>query len=109
MISKVDKLDVDELVAAPVELSKLSDVVNIKDSNGLKINSVNLLHLVINKLNGYFENINKNKYLTLFLTNETKEIIIIIYQELWNKIRNAISSVTKNSDDHDEKIDENQI
>ena len=29
----------------------------------------------MSKMNGYFEEINKNKYLTLVPTNETKEII----------------------------------
>ena len=47
----------------------------LKDSKYLKINSVNPLYLVINKVNGYFEDINKNKYLTLVPTNESKEII----------------------------------
>ena len=48
--------------------------VMIKDSTYLKINSVNPLYLIINKKNGNFEEINKNKYLTLVPTNESKEI-----------------------------------
>ena len=63
---------------------------------------MNPLHLIINKVNGYFEEINKNKYLTLFPTNESKEIIKK-YEELWSKIRDFISSITENSDDSDEK------
>ena len=38
------------------------------------IYSVNPLHLVFRKVNGYFEKINKNKYLTLVPSNESKEI-----------------------------------
>ena len=53
-------------------------------------------------MNGYFEEINKNKYLTLVPTNESKEIIKK-YEELWSKIRDLIRSITKNSDDYDEK------
>ena len=49
--------------------------VTIKDLKYLKINSVNLLYLIINKLNIYFEEIDKNKYLTLVPTNESKEKI----------------------------------
>ena len=49
--------------------------VTIKDSKYIKINSVNPLCLLISKANGYFEDINKNKYLTLVPTNESKEII----------------------------------
>ena len=68
----------------------------------LKINSVNSLYLIINKLNGYFEEINKNKYLTPVPTNESKEIIKK-YEELCSKIRDLISSTTKISDNYDEK------
>ena len=41
----------------------------------IKINSENPLYLIFNKVNGYFEEINGNKYLTLILTNENKEKI----------------------------------
>ena len=34
------------------------------------MNSVNSLYLIFNKVNGYFEEINGNKYLTLVPTNE---------------------------------------
>ena len=36
MKSKVDKLDVDKLLPVPVDLSKLSDVVNDKNENKIK-------------------------------------------------------------------------
>ena len=76
--------------------------MTIKDLKYVKINSVNLLCLMINKVNGYFEEINKNEYLTLVATNESKEKIQK-YEELWSKIRDLISSITKNSGDYDEK------
>ena len=44
----------------------------------------------------------KKKYLMLALTNESKEKIKK-YEELSCKIRNLISSITKNSHDFDEK------
>ena len=47
--------------------------VTIQDSKYVKIQSVNPLYLVINKVNGYFEEINENKQLTLVPTNESKE------------------------------------
>ena len=47
--------------------------VTIKDSKYIKINSVNPLYLIFSKVNGYFEEINGNKYLTLVPTNESKE------------------------------------
>ena len=53
-------------------------------------------------MNGYFEEVNKSKYWTPVLTNESKEKIEK-YQELWSKTRNLIKSITKNSDNYDEK------
>ena len=57
---------------------------------------------MINKVNGYFEEIKGNKYLTLVPTNECKEKIKK-YEKLWIKIRDLIRKITKNSDDYDEK------
>ena len=56
----------------------------------VKINSVNPLCIIIGKVNGYFVEINKNKYLMLISTGESK-IIIIKYKEPWSKIRDSIS------------------
>ena len=47
----------------------------IKDSKYVKNYIVNPLYLIFNKVNGYFEEINGNKYLTLVSTNESKEKI----------------------------------
>ena len=74
----------------------------IKDSKYVKINSVNPLYLIFNEVNGYFKEINGNIYLTLVPTSENKAKIKR-YEELWSKIRDLIRSVTKNSDDYDEK------
>ena len=52
--------------------------VTIKDSKYVRINSVNLLYLIFRKVNGYFEEIKKSKYLTLVPTNESKEKILKI-------------------------------
>ena len=49
--------------------------VTIKDLKYAKISSVNPLYLIINKVNKYFEGINKNKFLTLGPTNESQEKI----------------------------------
>ena len=64
------------------------------------------MYLTFNKVNGYFEEINGNKYLILVPTNESKEKIKK-YEELWNKIRDLIRSIFENSDYYDEKY-ENQ-
>ena len=49
--------------------------VTMKDLKYVIINSVNILYLIFSKVNLYFEEINKNKYLALVLTNENKEKI----------------------------------
>ena len=57
---------------------------------------------MFNRRNGYFEEINGYKYLTLVPANESKEEIKK-YEGLWIKIRYLIRSVTKKSDDYHEK------
>ena len=47
--------------------------MTIKDSKYVKIDSVNPLYLIFSKVNGHFEEINGNKYLTLVPTNERKK------------------------------------
>ena len=68
----------------------------------VKINSVNPVYLIISKANGYFEEINKSKYLTWVPTNKSKEIIKN-HEKLWSKIRYSIRSIIKNLDNYDEK------
>ena len=53
-------------------------------------------------MDGYFEEINGNEYLTLVPANESKEKIKK-YEELWSKIRDLIGSITKISDEYDKK------
>ena len=63
--------------------------MTIKESRYVEIIGVNNLNLIINKINGCFEEINGNKYLTLVPTDESKEIIKK-YEELWNEMKNLI-------------------
>ena len=65
------------------------------------------MHFIISEINGYIEKSNGNKYLTLVLTNESKDTKN--YEELWNKIVNLIRSITKNSGNHDKMFNENQV
>ena len=51
------------------------------------------MYLITNKLNGYFKEVNGNKYLTPVHTNESKEKIKI-YGELGNQIRDLIRTIT---------------
>ena len=74
----------------------------MKDSKFVKMNSVNLLYLIVNEVSGYFEENNGNKYLMLVPTNESKERIQK-YEELWSRSRDLIRSITKISDDFNEE------
>ena len=76
--------------------------MTIKDSKFVKINSANPLYLIFHKGNGFFEEICENKYLMLVPARKSKEIITK-HEDLWNKIRNLIRSITKNWDDYDKK------
>ena len=49
-----------------------------------KVTSLNPLYLIINKINGYSEEINRNKYLTLVPTDKSKEIMKV-FEELWTE------------------------
>ena len=54
---------------------------------------------MFNEMNGYFEEINENKYLILVPTNESKEKIKK-YEELYIIIRDLIRSVISKSDNY---------
>ena len=58
----------------------------------MQIYSVNPLYLIFRYMNGYFEEIDGNKYLTLVPTSESKEKK---YEELSIKIKDLIRSITK--------------
>ena len=60
------------------------------------------MYLIFGKVNGYFEGIKGNKYLTQVPTNESKEKIKK-YEKLLIKIRDLIRSITKRLDDYDEE------
>ena len=61
------------------------------------------MYLISGNVNGCFEEINGNKYLTLDPTSENKEKTKN-YEELWSKIRDLIRAITKNVDGYDKNI-----
>ena len=61
----------------------------MEDSNYVKIKSVNSLYLIINKVDGNVEELNRNKYLTLISIDKSKEVLTK-YTELWDEIENSI-------------------
>ena len=60
--------------------------MTFKDFSNVTINSVNLVYLIINKRNGYIEESNVSRYLTLVASDESKDTRKK-YEELWRKIR----------------------
>ena len=68
-----------------------------KNLSYIKVNSVNSLYLISDKINGYIKEGNENKYLTLGPIDESK-VMKKKYEELWSKIRALIRPITNNSD-----------
>ena len=95
----LDNIKIDEKSYKNILIYYIGYVTIKKD---LKIYNVNTLYLVFGNVNGYFDEINENKYQTLIPTNQSKEKIKN-YEELWIKIRDLIRSITRNLDDYDEK------
>ena len=103
----LNKNKIDEKSYRDILVSYIGYVM-IKDQKDVKINNVNPLQLIINKVNGYFEETNTNKYLTLVFVNDSKEKIEK-YKELWIKIRDLIRSITENVDGCDEEYIETRF
>ena len=73
--------------------------ITMKDSDYVKINSVNPLYLIIGEVDEYFEEINGNKYLTLVSTNKNKEVLTK-YTELWGGIKNSAEKINNKSGEY---------
>ena len=76
--------------------------ITIKNLSYLNINSVDPLYLLINKVDGYIEQSNGNKYLTVVCTDKNKDTLKK-YTELWNKIKDLIRSITNTPGSYNEK------
>ena len=53
-------------------------------------NDIKIVYLIINKINGYYEEHNRNTYLTLVHTDESKDALKR-YEELSKEIEDLIS------------------
>ena len=71
----------------------------MKDSKYVNINSVNPLSLIINEVDGYVEEINENKYLTLVFTDKNKKILTK-YAELSDGIKDSIEKINNKSSEY---------
>ena len=64
--------------------------------------SVNSLYLIIDKINGYIEESNRNKYLAVVPPVEWNGTLKK-YEELWGKFRDFNRSMINNFNNYDEK------
>ena len=64
----------------------------MKDFGYVKINSINSLYLITDKVDGYNEESNVNKYLILTSTNKNKEMLTK-YTEVWDGIKYLIKTI----------------
>ena len=64
----------------------------MKDSDYVKINSVNPFYLIIDAIEGHVEKKNGNKYLILDSTDKNKEVLMK-YRKLWDEIKNSVKEV----------------
>ena len=66
--------------------------ITIKDSDYIKVNSVNPLYLIISEVDGYIKEKNGSKYLVFDSANENNEVLKK-YNELWDGIKNEIETI----------------
>ena len=69
-----DKIKIDENSCKCILIYDI-EYVTIKDISYAKINSVNPLYLIIDKINEYIEKSTLNKYLTLVPNAESKDML----------------------------------
>ena len=60
IIYKKKRIKIDKKLYKDIDIYYIG-YITVKDSDYVKINSVNCLYLIINKVDGYFEQINGNK------------------------------------------------
>ena len=84
------------------------EYVRVKNLIYVKINSVNPLYLMSDKINRFVEESNGNRYLTLVPINESNKILKK-YEKIWSKIRDLVKSITSYSDDYDQKYSDNNL
>ena len=73
--------------------------IAVKDSKYVNINSVNPLYLNINEVDGYVEEINGNKYLTLVSTDKKKEVLTK-YTAFWDGLKSSIEKINNKSGEY---------
>ena len=68
--------------------------MTMKDLDYVNIHSENPLYLIFDKVDGYIEEINGNKYL-LFASSDKSNEVLTKYTKLWNKTKNLIEQINR--------------
>ena len=66
--------------------------ITMKNSDHVKINSVNPFHIIINEVDGSSSQKYENEYLTFASTDENKKVLEK-YTKLWNEIKHHIKTI----------------
>ena len=82
--------------------------ITMKDSDYVKNDSVNSLYLIIGKVDGYIEEKNRNKYISLVSTDTNKEVLIK-FTKIWNRVKILIKKINDKPGDYDEKYIKNKF
>ena len=88
-----------ELVKNDKKLQENIDIhyigcMTMKDLDYLNIHSVNPLYLIFDKVDGYIEEINWDKYSIFASTDKSKEVFTK-YTKLWDKVKNLIEKINR--------------
>ena len=84
----LDLLKIDKNLYKNIDIYQIR-YTTTKDLDYLNIHSVNPLYLVFDKVDGYIEENNGNKYLIFASADKNKEVLIK-YTEIQNKVKNLI-------------------
>ena len=102
-----NKININEKLCKIFSINHI-EYVRVKNVSYVKINSVNPLYLMTDKINRFVEESNGNRYLTLVPINESNKILKK-YVKIWSKIRDLVKSITSYSDDYDQKYSDNNL
>ena len=87
----VNLLKIDKTLYKNIDIYHIVHVT-IKDFYYFKINSVNFLHLIVDKVDGYIEENNGNKYLIFASTDKDNEALTK-YIKHWDGIKYLIKKI----------------
>ena len=71
-------------------------ISNVTKKVEYKINGINPLYLMINRIDGFVEEKNRDKYLNVASTDRNSEVLGK-YSEVWNGIKDCIEKINNNN------------